>query len=181
MKKWLFGFLLLISALSQGQSKIDFSAGVYSLTAKGSTTSSSESGFGAYQFSYRQEFLKSFEFGFNYTMILANGLSGDSSYGPGVLVNYYPMTLASSNYYKNGSINYISQETYKPYIGISLSQRSYQSAQANFGGIGVQVGNEYHIEKNYYLKTELIYLPMNGNGSMSANETNFLIGIVFGL
>jgi hypothetical protein len=179
MKKLLL-LLFLFSNMCFAESKLDLMAGFYAISATNNGTNYSLSGLGAYSIAYRQTIRSNLEVGLSYNVAFSNIVSGDKNYGPSVFMNYFPMSLAQQVNVTKDGLTFIKREKIRPYLGFNFSQKQYQSAQTSIGGLGLQLGTEYLIKNDTYLKLELQYNPMSGNKKISATETNLLVGVSFG-
>lgn len=175
MKKILL--MLFLSSQAWAVGKFDLAMGSFSMQAESNKAKGSLSNLGAYQFSYRREFMPQMEFGLGYSMIMSGTYSGDMGYGPDLGIYYFPFTSTGGFRYENPEIYITSIELWRPYLGGAFHQRQYQSTQSSYAGFSAIGGTEYSWSQSLYLKAEVRMLVLTGSSSSKATETDLLFGV----
>ena len=159
------------------ENKIAFSVGASSLNITNlqtryiqSTTS------GLYQVEYQRNFAHHFEMGLGYTLMISQMITGDLGYGIDGAFYYYPVSGASQNtWIHSGRCTLTTQERIRPFIALSVNQRSFTTTPNNFIGLSGMVGSEMSITQLSHLRLILRYLVMS-TSSISVNSAELLIG-----
>jgi hypothetical protein len=175
----LFG---LVASLSlRAEDKLTGAVGFFSINAKASGQSSSISNPSALNVGYLKPLSHQFEFRINYSLLLADFAGSDMGYGLNVGFNYYPFTGTSDQRLRTDSLDVITHEPYRPYVGAVFAQRSFQSIRNSFAGFGFVGGVEKYYDKKMNLYTEVSYLSLSGSGLSTATEIQAVVGVVFKL
>ena len=172
----LLTFLPLANAIA---GKFDIMGGAYSISAKVGETSQTISGLGAYRFSYLQPFSKNFELVAAYNLSFSSVVTGDSAFGFDVGANYFPFNFANKTSIKVQDLSVEQYDLWKPYGGMTFSQRQYSSVKNGYAGFGLQIGTEYYLNRDISFKSEVRYISMGGSGNSTANDINIMAGVVF--
>lgn len=172
--------LSLSSAPSAYADKLVASAGGYSFSAenKSNRTSSSISGVGSYQLSYRQSIRQNFELEYGVSLLATQAVSGDLSYGIDVGVNYYPFTSANNILGEFAGAHFYFKDLWRPFLGLSFNQRNFQSSASTFAGFGLKLGTEFLISPQWNLHVTLRYLSLGGPNKATAVQIDALSGII---
>lgn len=181
LKLILFTSLIVAMNAVSAQSKLTGALGFFSINAKTSGESASISNPSAMNIGYLKPLSEQIEFRLNYSLLLADFTGSDIGYGVNVGLNYYPLTGGSDQRLSTNSLNILTYEPYRPYLGAVFAQRNFQSIRNSYAGFGFLAGIEkYHNEKmNLY--AEISYLPLSGSGLSTATEIQALIGLVLKL
>jgi hypothetical protein len=173
---FLFTLLTMANAFA---GKFDIMGGAYSINAKVADNSQTISGLGAYCFSYLQPFAKNFELVAAYNLSFSSVVTGDSAFGFDVGANYFPFNFANKTSIKVQDLSVEQYDLWKPYGGLTFSQRQYSSVKNGYAGFGLQFGTEYYLKRDISFKTELRYISMGGSGNSTATDINVMAGVVF--
>lgn len=169
----------LSSSAYAGKNKFDVNVGYFSVNAETQNSSGSISGAGLYQFNFRRALNPKLELSLGYTIYFTDIISGDSGSGLDVGANYFPFTAAAEiTATKDGKSMRI-EERFRPYIGISFNQRSYQSVQSSYSGFGVVVGAENSIGESLSVHGAIRYISLSGARNATASEMDVLAGVSF--
>jgi hypothetical protein len=156
--------------------KFDFGVGYYSISAKTATQSGSLSGLGLYHLNYRRAITPKIEFAAGYTIYFTGIIGGDSGSGVDLGINYFPFADAQAvEMAKDGKSIYV-DELYRPYVGVTFDQRSFQSVQSSYSGFGLLLGLERTLTDLLSLNFSLRYMNLSGGVDATATEMDFLGG-----
>ena len=171
--------LLCGSTAWAGHNKLDVTVGSFSITAKTASKSGKASGIGLYQIGYRYGFTSGLEMSVSYTLCFSGIISGDSVAGLSFGMNYYPFSTASviEGINEQGSFSY--DQIWRPFVGLSLNQRNFQSTQATYNGLGANLGIERALGGNLHLQAAIRYMILSGARDSTASEADFYTGIGF--
>lgn len=175
----LFLFFGLSYPAHAGKNKFDVNIGYFSVTAKTATSSGSVSGPGLYQFNFRRALNQKLELTLGYTIYFTDIISGDSGSGIDVGANYYPFSsVAEITAMKDGKSMRI-EELFRPYVGISFNQRSFQSVQSSYSGFGIIGGAERSMGEKLSANAAIRYISLSGARAATASEMDILLGVSF--
>jgi opacity protein-like surface antigen len=172
-----FLFLSLFFSHAALADKFDFMLGTYQISAKVDGNEVEFGNLGSYKVQYNKSTLNQFDLFVGYTVNMVDIIGGDMGFGPDLGFNYFPLSFNSANEFEKGAWSILSMELWRPYVGLSFNQRSFQSIKNSYAGFGFNLGTEYSLSKLYSAKAEFRYITMAGTSESLANETNFLIGI----
>ena len=175
----LFSLFMFLLSADVFAGKFDIMGGAYSISAKVGDTSQTISGLGAYRFSYLQPFAKNFELVAAYNLSFSSVVTGDSAFGFDVGANYFPFNFANKTSMKVQDLSVEQYDLWKPYGGLTFSQRQYSSVKNGYAGFGLQFGTEYYLRRDISFKSEFRYISMGGSGYSTANDFNIMAGVVF--
>ncbi len=179
LKFFILGMALLVCRSSEA-GKFNFNMGYYSLSAISSTAKRGNvNNFGIYNLEYRLGVLSHFEIGLGYSILMSNIIGGDLGYGPDFSLYWYPLTLTTADRGSSDKVQYASTDLWKPYLGISFSQRQFQAVQTNYAGFGLMVGLERVLTDVWSVQGLVNFHSYSGNASSSATEFDYLGGISF--
>jgi hypothetical protein len=177
MLLWIFFVFLSPQVFAEGF-QLSAKGGMWAFSTKNiSARSESDSGFGAYaiQASYAVASKWNACLGFN--MLSSNGFTGGRAYGVDAGINYYPLTAATSTLTQTDTVSVALSETWRPYIGFHLRQRTFNFIlSTTFLGSGLTAGVDYQIGTNWFLNFEARYDLLLGSDDGEAIQTNILIG-----
>jgi hypothetical protein len=178
-------FALALSVLSfdawSGNSKVSIAAGFFSINASVGTQSESISSPSAFHVGYKREFGSNFEFKIGYSVLLADFTGSDLGYGVDVGVNYYLLTGASDQSYRDERVTVVSHELWRPFVGFGFNQRNFQSVRNSYAGMGITLGAERYYDDKINWIGEFKYTSMGGSNESEATEMQVLMGLVFKL
>lgn len=160
--------------------KLVASGGGYSFAAenKSNRTSSSISGVGSYQISYRQGIRQNFEIDYGLSLLATQTVSGDLSYGIDLGLNYYFMTPANQISGDFAGATFNLKDLWSPFVGVSFNQRSFQSSASTFAGFGIKLGTEFMVSPKWNLHITARYLALGGPNKATATQIDALSGVV---
>ncbi len=185
MKKIRSIFLLFFCVLSQafaGDGKLEMIFGTFSMSATGATgQAATVSGLGAYSFKYKHQLLSQIDIGIGYSIIATDTFGGDLAYGLDVGVNYFPFSRSSVYVGQTDKLTVSIAEKWRPYIGVTITQRQFQTISANISGLGFVIGSEYSWKKRFSFKGEIGYASLSGARESTLTETLMGLGIVYHL
>ncbi len=172
--------LLLSPALAAAEdSKIELSAGYFSINAKASGETAAISNPSVLRAGYLRPVLPQLEFSIGYTLVLADFSGSDLGYGVDLGANYYPFTASTDEVYRSDAVEARAYERYKPYVGLGFYQRQFQSIKNSYAGFGLAAGVERYVDRKINLKAEGRYINLAGSSDSTATELDLLVGIVF--
>ena len=177
----LLSFVLISSPLLAAEGKISLTAGYFGISAKANGETSSISNPSAFRAGYQYPMLDKFELQAGYTILMADFSGSDLGYGLDLGANYFPFTFSHEEKVHDPHFDVRRYEDYSPFIGLGFYQRQFQSVKNSYAGLGGTVGVEKYHNKKINFKAEARYIQLAGSGESTANEINFLVGIVYKL
>ncbi len=171
-------FVFMGSAFA-GKNKFDVNFGYFSVSAKTANSSGSVAGIGLYHFNYRRTLTPKMELTLGYTLYFTGIVAGDSGSGLDVGGNYFPFSRAAEVSAGQGGRALRLEEQFRPYLGITFNQRSYQSVQSSYSGFGLHGGFEYSLKDNLSLNTAVRMIILSSARSSSATEMGGFGGLSF--
>lgn len=161
--------------------KISLTGGYFSISATAGEQSSSISNPSAFHVGYQKTFTDSLEFKIGYSVLMADFSGSDLGYGVDVGLNYYPMSSAADEKYRDENLTVKTYEIWRPFVGFAFNQRNFQSVRNSYAGMGINFGAEkYHNEKMNWVG-ELRYTSLGGSNESEATEMQLMFGVVFKL
>lgn len=177
----LFLSCALLSSNALCTEKISLTGGYFSISATAGDQSSSISNPSAFHVGYQKIFTDSLEFKIGYSVLMADFSGSDLGYGVDVGFNYYPMSAAADEKYRDENLTVKTYEIWRPFVGFAFNQRNFQSVRNSYAGIGLNAGAEkYHNEKMNWVG-ELRYTSLGGSNESAATEMQLMFGVVFKL
>jgi hypothetical protein len=165
--------------------KFDVSLGYFNLTAQqtgtGGTKSGNASSLGLYQFLYRHQFYQSIEVGLGYTVMASKGFGGDLGYGVDLGIYYFPFCPAETETVHAESSTAVFTPIWRPYVTAGFYQRQFQAVQTGYAGAGIGIGVERALSGSFALRGEARYIKLSGTSTSTANTTDFIFGVSFGI
>lgn len=159
--------------------KITASYGFFNLDAQASGMSSQISSPSAFHIGYLKPHWDHYELKIGYSILMADLSGSDLGYGLDAGVNYFPFTYASDTSYTNQGASIYAYEEWRPLVGFSFNQRSFQSVRNTYAGFGFNAGVEKHYSQKLNLRLEAKIVSLTGAGQSEATETTLLLGAVF--
>ncbi len=182
LKKLLFVVAAMsLLGLSKAQAaKFVVSGGAFSFSAVNASNrvSATISGLGSYQLAYRHVVDQTFELDLGYSMLATNTISGDLSFGFDLGANYYFLTGAAGILVENDAAVVVLNDRWRPFVGVSFNQRSFQSTASQYSGFGLKGGTEYQFDERFAIHGTIRYLMLGGPSQSSATQIDILSGIV---
>lgn len=174
---WIFFVFWNSSAWAEGF-QLSAKAGMWAFTTENITANSeSDSGFGAYAMQASYALASKWNACLGFNMLMSDGVSGGQGFGIDAGFNYYPFTSATSTVTQTETVTVSLSETWRPYIGIHLRQRTFNFIfSTTFIGNGLALGVDYQIGTNWFLNMEARYDLLFGGDDGEATQTNILIG-----
>jgi hypothetical protein len=171
----------LLSTSAVAAEKISLTGGYFSISATAGEQSSSISNPSAFHVGYQKTFTDSLEFKIGYSVLMADFSGSDLGYGVDVGLNYYPLSAAADEKYRDENLTVKTYEMWRPFVGFAFNQRSFQSVRNSYAGMGINAGAEkYHNEKMNWVG-EFKYTSMGGSNESEATEMQLMLGVVFKL
>ncbi|MBT7608367.1 MAG: hypothetical protein HN576_01335 [Bacteriovoracaceae bacterium] len=171
-------FILLAFVVTDANtSVIGATGGYYSLDAKNDSSSNNISNLGAYRIFFIHEIKSTLSINIGYNIIFEKILTGDSSFGFDLGVNYFHFGSSNTKKSKIGNIDIKVIQDWSPYVGFSFNQRQYQSIRSAYSGFGVIIGGMKSLMNKMNLILEGRYVSLTGATSSSATELTFQTGI----
>lgn len=178
--------VLVLSLLLFGQSlaaqtaKFVLSAGAFQFSAENASNklSRSISGMGSYQVSYRHAVKQVFEIDLGYSMLATETIGGDVSFGFDIGANYYPLTDATGLVGDSDLAIIRLNDRWRPFVGLSFSQRNFQSTNSQYAGLGIKGGTEFQFNEQFAIHGTVRYLMLGGPNQSFATQIDILSGIV---
>lgn len=161
--------------------KVSVSCGYFSLNAKSESGTTSVSNPSAFHIGYLQPRWDKFEFKIGYSVLMADFSGSDLGYGLDAGMNYYPFSDASDETLQTATVKVHRHEVWRPLVGVSFNQRSFQSVRNSYAGFGLNAGVERYYDENMSFKADLRYVALGGSSDSTATETALLFGVVFKL
>jgi hypothetical protein len=175
-----FLFLLSSAVWAEG-GKVVASYGYFAINAKTADTSSSISNPSAFHLGYLQPKWNNWEFKLGYSVLLADFSGSDMGYGVDAGINYYPISDAGDEKFTSGPVTVYRYQIWRPFVGMSFNQRSFQSIRNSYAGFGFSGGTERYYNEDINFRAEARYVSLAGSGESEATETSVWLGIVFKL
>lgn len=174
--------LMLLSFRAQAAGgKFAASYGFFALSAKNGDRTSSISNPSAFHLGYLQPKWDKWELKIGYSVLMADFAGSDLGYGLDVGANYFPLTDSGEENFSDGTINARRYEIWKPFIGMSFNQRSFQSVRNSYAGFGFSAGIERYYNEKFNLRAEARLVSLGGSNESEATETSVFAGLVFKL
>jgi hypothetical protein len=161
--------------------KFTASYGYFSINAKTAQTSTTVSNPSAFHLAYLQPKWNNWEFKLGYSVLLADFAGSDMGYGIDAGINYYPLSDAGDEKFTDGKVTVIRYEEWRPFVGFSFNQRSFQSIRSSYAGFGFSTGVEKYLNEKMNIRSELRYVNLVGSSESEATETSLWVGVVFKL
>lgn len=159
--------------------KITASYGYFALDAQASGVSSQIASPSVFHVGYLKPIWDHYELKIGYTILMADLSGSDLGYGLDAGINYFPFTFASDSTYTDQGTSIYAYEEWRPLIGFSFNQRSFQSVRNTYAGFGFNAGVEKHFNQKLNLRLEAKMISLTGAGQSEATETTLLLGAVF--
>jgi opacity protein-like surface antigen len=180
---WIIGFAIAIPCAQAD--KFDISLGYFDLTAQQTGSTGSKSGnassLGLYQFLYRHQFTESIEVGLGYSVMASSGIGGDLGYGVDLGIYYFPFTPAEAETIRVENSIAVLTPVWRPYVTAGFYQRQFQAVQTGYAGAGAGVGVERALSGSFALRAEARYIKLSGTTTSTANTTDLMFGVSFGI
>lgn len=173
--------LLLGSKALASDGKFVASYGFFAISAKADGRTSSISNPSAFHLGYLQPKWDKWELKIGYTVLMADFSGSDLGYGIDAGINYYPVSAAGEENYSDGIVSARRYELWKPFVGMSFNQRSFQSVRNSYAGFGVCAGTERFYNEKMNFRAEARYVALGGSNESEATETSVFAGLVFKL
>lgn len=174
-----FTMLMLPLTSLANDNAFDVSYGYFSIKAKTDKKDTSISNPSAFRFAYHRSISQHFVFSAGYTILMSDFSGKDLGYGIDLGVNYFFLSSAMDQTFKNNDIKVRSYEIYRPYVGAAFYQRQFQATKNSYAGPGLNLGVERYLSEKMNLKTEIRYIQLSGSGESTATELNLFIGVGF--
>lgn len=177
-------FLILLGSFvfadcSAYAGKFDLGMGYFSISAKTEKSQGSLANIGSYLAGYRHQIGSKLEVSLGYTVLMSKSVGGELGYGPDFGAYYYPFSRNSSLEMDAFAARLSWSEVWKPFLGVSFSQRQFQSVQASYAGARLTVGTERYIDSSMSALIMAHYGSLSGNAGATATEINIIGGISF--
>jgi len=152
------------------------STGFYSISGTVQGRSRSVSGVGAHGLFFEGTFLNHYKAFGGLSMLVSQGLTGDTAMGFDLGLKYYHWSLSGPRSDTFGNISIQIQDIWRPYFGFALRNREFFSVlSSKYVGMGILAGTDYTYSKNVFLNAELRVDQMLGSGNASLM---FITGVV---
>jgi hypothetical protein len=173
--------VLLLLAPAAHADSLSLSTGFFDLSpSRPSESTQSVSALGIYEIFYRHPFFNSIEVGLGYSLLVANGVSGDLGYGIDIDLNYFPFTAPESTRDQTHNVQLVVNPLWRPFVGVAFIQRQFPSADATYAGFGAKIGTLRTLTDKFSIRSEFRYSTLGGSVSgLSATSIDFLIGVNF--
>ncbi len=181
LKSTLLLLLFLGSTTYAAGGKVVASYGYFAIDAKTADTSSSISNPSAFHLGYLQPKWNNWEFKIGYSVLLADFSGSDMGYGVDAGINYYPVSDAGDEKFTSGPVTVYRYQIWRPFVGMSFNQRSFQSIRNSYAGFGFSAGTERYFNEDINFRAEARYVSLTGSSESEATETSLWLGIVFKL
>ena len=112
---------------------------------------------------------------------MADFAGSDLGYGLDAGANYYPFSDSGDESFTDGVVTAARYENWKPFVGLSFNQRSFQSVRNSYAGFGFRAGVERHYNEKINLRAEARLVSLTGSNESEATETSLFAGLVFKL
>ncbi len=162
--------------------KLEINTGYYSLSATNSTgTKASVTSFTSYRVGYRHPVRTKWELTAGYTVILASDLAYGFDFG----ADYFYLTRANPIKAQSENVTLNLKEVFRPYVGLTFTQRQFQELSSQLAGFGVRFGFEYDTSWKFLasrgisLKGEVRFCALDGTGKTQGDELFAGMGIVY--
>ena len=159
--------------------RLDFAFGYFTLKSNSGEKTTNISNLGAANLAYLHPFGEKTQLNLGYSVLLADSSASDKGYGLNVGINYYPVSSAKNEKYKDDQFEIERFEMWKPFVGIGFYQRDFQSIKNSYAGFGINAGIERYFDKFMSLKAELRYIALAGANEATASEASALLGVIF--
>jgi hypothetical protein len=169
--------ILFSSQLSKAESEYSLGLGYYSLNAETSQGATTIANLGHVKFVYAMEINPKFIFWPGYSLYFLGGDGADLGFGIDLEVAYYPFSGASRYSNKSAYGKWLSYETIRPFFSLSFNQRSYQSVQSSYAGVGLSAGADFQTTENIFYFGKLSYLSLAGPLESSIGEFQVMAGV----
>lgn len=177
----LLSLFLLPGLLFANDGKVNLSTGYFSLRANANGNTSNIANFSVFKMGYQHPILDRFELTGAYTILMGDYSGSDLGYGLDIGAHYYPFTFSNDEKFKDDQIEVRRFQNYYPFIGLGFFQRQFQSVKNSYAGPGLSAGLEKYYDKRINFKAEFRFISLAGANQSSADEMNFLFGIVYKL
>lgn len=157
------------------------SYGFFALNAKNESRTSSVSSPSAFHLGYLQPKWQKWELKIGYSVLLADFSGSDLGYGLDAGANYYPVSDSGDENFTDGVVTAARYEIWKPFVGLSFNQRSFQSVRNSYAGFGFCAGVERYYSEKINLRAEARLVSLGGSNESEATETSLFAGLVFKL
>lgn len=179
-------FILVLSGLftisaQASDGKFVASYGFFALSAKNESRTSSISSPSAFHLAYLQPKWQKWELKIGYSVLLADFSGSDLGYGLDAGANYYPLSDSGDESFTDGVVTAVRYEIWKPFVGLSFNQRSFQSVRNSYAGFGFCAGVERYYSEKINLRAEARLVSLGGSNESEATETSLFAGLVFKL
>jgi hypothetical protein len=179
--QWLKGLCLLplILTFNVNAAKLALTAGYYSLSAKIGEETAELANIGGYRFIFSKDINSKLDLVTGYTVLFEDMVAGDMSYGLDLGVHYFPwgQTLPTHFVFENVSMN--TKSHWQPFIGLTFSQRQYQSVKSSYAGFGLTLGLEKSFRKGMSWYADTRFVSLTGSQDSTATEILVSAGIQF--
>ena len=179
MKRVLLSLILGFFSQQTLSAYIGLTGGYYSISADNNSSSTSISNLGAYRFSFTNEITKKLALNVGYNVIFEKIVTGDSSFGFDLGIQYFHFGISSLSQTKIGNVNIKVIQDWSPYVGLGFNQRQYQSIRSSYSGFGLTVGTFKKFLSKLKMVFELRYVALSGATTASATEISLQSGLSY--
>lgn len=170
-------------AQSESKYQVVAQAGGYSFQVdnpQAASSSSTISGFGAYNLHAGMGFKTQFLAFFGMSLLASDGIGGDLATGFDLGLRYYPWTSYGSRYIESEDVLVRVKHHFRPYFGVAAREREFfTTLSSHYVGAGVLGGIDLDISPRWYVNAEARFDFLMGQGEASATQLNALGGIGF--
>lgn len=173
----LFFCLHMLPSTAWAENEYSLGLGYYSLDSENSSGSTRIANLGHLKFVYSVDVSERLVFWPGYSLYLLGGAGADLGFGIDLELAYYPFTETGRINAKNSASEWVSYETIRPFVTVSFNQRSYQSVQSSYAGVGFSLGAEYQVTNKIFYYGKIGFLTLNGPLDSKVNELQVMIGV----
>ena len=130
-------------------------------------------------FSFTNEITKKLALNVGYNVIFEKIVTGDSSFGFDLGIQYFHFGISSLSQTKIGNVNMKVIQDWSPYVGLGFNQRQYQSIRSSYSGFGLTVGTFKKFLSKLKMVFELRYVALSGATTASATEISLQSGLSY--
>ena len=177
LAKVILASLFLFAGKASAESELSVGFGYFNLDAKTSSGSTTIANLGYLKFLYSIDISNNVVFWPGYSLYFLGGANSDLGFGLDLELAYYPLSNASRFNSKSGHGQWTSYETIRPFVSFSFDQRSYQSVQSAYAGMGFALGADYQVSRSIFYFGKLAFLSLSGPLDSSISELQIQGGI----
>ncbi|WP_132323321.1 hypothetical protein [Pseudobacteriovorax antillogorgiicola] len=181
-RRWLKVAVLAVSLFSAPlRAEIGATLGYFNIKSTTSAGDTNLANLGHFRLVYEIPFMNRFSVKPSYSLYLLGIDSSDIGYGFDLEFNYYPFTFNRPMKLGQNSLNFMSAEKLRPFVGLSFHQRQYQSIQSNYAGIGITFGAQYQYSREFRFVSGLTVISMKGPLDSALSEQQLYFGTIIEL